>query len=154
LPIAIGDSVGREIDRVDPQNQRFTSSGLDVRGTVDSHRRSREGRVPAFQREVPVPILLVWTEENAKGIERRGIRKVVTEVDDRGAILREIGLDAQDRVLYIAPAERGSRRYGLFDLQVIDVQHGLQNEFSQDLFDELWAKAAPAFGPRSNRTVT
>lgn len=101
-----------------------------------------------------MPILVFDEPDPPKQLKRIGLKRILTEVDDRGVILREMGLDADDRVLYLAPAHVGKYRYGFFDLQTIDPQGGLENEFPEARFEELWNAAASEFQPRSDRTVS
>ena len=58
-----------------------------------------------------------WDRDQIKGLPATWTR-VLTEVDQTGRVLREIALDAENRVLHRAPDE--SYNYGIFDLVPID----------------------------------
>jgi hypothetical protein len=99
--------------------------------------------------------ILLWSEEEIGGRRVEGIDRVLTEVDDEGRILREIGLDTEGRVLHIAPALRGKWRYGIFDLQIIDVATlPPRDAVPREQFEALWAAGAREFGVRPGRTVS
>ncbi len=79
---------------------------------------------------------LKWTQREIEGLKgREGMVEILTEVDEEGRVLREIGLDEQGRVVHQAPSD--SCPYGMFDGQVVDVP-GCGNDIPPELFGSLW----------------
>lgn len=78
---------------------------------------------------------VIWTRADISGLEcLPGVDKLLTEVDPRGVVTREIGLNAAGLVIY-----KSSDGRGLFDGAKIDLQK-LKPEISNALFEELWAR--------------
>jgi hypothetical protein len=99
--------------------------------------------------------IVSWTSGECLGSEHSEIARTLTEVDDHGKILREIGLDGDGRLLYIAPALRGKYRYGTFDLQRIDVASlPSEDAIPRDDFEALWSTGSKLFGARQGWTVS
>jgi hypothetical protein len=97
--------------------------------------------------------ILSWLEDDPTPIP--GLARILTEIDDAGRILREVGVDAAGRVLHIAPALRGPYRYGVFDLQTVDVRSmPAQDAVPRHEFEALWAAGASEFGVRKGWTVS
>ena len=85
--------------------------------------------------------ILAWTEKEIEGLSRRGLSMILTEIDDEGVIMREIGI-SDDDVRYASSAAQDSGFRGFFDLQSIysSARSG-PDEFPRDLFEEYWSKA-------------
>lgn len=68
-----------------------------------------------------------------------GIARILTEVDERGRVLRELGLDATGSVIYRAPSTIGGRLHrGYFDGSLIKVLSHL-DDCTRDEFEAIWS---------------
>jgi hypothetical protein len=84
-----------------------------------------------------------------------GVERTLLEVDDEGHIHREIGVDAEGQVVYIAPALSGLYPYGAFDLLTFAPgTNPSADEFPRAEFESLWQQGAARFGVRDGRTVS
>jgi hypothetical protein len=84
-----------------------------------------------------------------------GVERTLLEVDDEGHIHREIGVDAEGHVVYIAPAESGMYPSGTFDLLTFAPgTNPSTDEFPRAEFEALWQEGAARFGVREGRTVS
>lgn len=77
-----------------------------------------------------------WDRDEIKGLPAAWSR-VLTEVDHTGRVLREIALDAENRVLHRAPS--ASDNYGMFDLVPID--GSVASDLTRETFERLWESA-------------
>ena len=73
-----------------------------------------------------------WTEKDIRGLKSY---EILTEVDSRGLVLREIGIDSAGRVRHRAPTLSLER--GFFDTQPIAAAP-LRNEVPRSRFERLW----------------
>lgn len=97
----------------------------------------------AYHQTIKIMKYCIWTEDDIAGLDRLPpVRKVVTEVDLLGAVLREIGLTEDGGIVYARDDGRG-----LFDGAIIEVK-SLKNEMSVLEFEALWrqAKSQPGTG--------
>lgn len=78
---------------------------------------------------------LSWTEHDIEGLTTLGVARLLTEIDDHGRVLREIGLDAEGSVVHRAPSLDGNR--GLFDNQLVSVGD-LRSQLSREEFEMAW----------------
>jgi hypothetical protein len=75
-----------------------------------------------------------WTNAD---IDNMPFKKLLTEIDQDGKVMREIGLNDKNEIMHKAPSEKDN--YGLFDLQIIEVKN-LKNDFTKEYFDSLWTQ--------------
>ena len=67
-----------------------------------------------------------------------GLSRIITEVDERGAVTRESGFDQKDNLVHRCPGEPTlSDEYGIFDLARISPSD--RNDLDPEEFDRLWA---------------
>lgn len=86
--------------------------------------------------------IVVWTSADIAGLETLGIVSVVTELDDRGCVLREIGLNSLGDIVYSSPTENGPLLRGLFDGQVIDLRSvDSVDPMRFEEFEALWQES-------------
>lgn len=76
-----------------------------------------------------------WTKAEAYGLEDLGISLLLTEVDPKGLVTREIGLDQEGRVVHRAPSVENS--YGYFDNLPVLVEDESRS-ISATEFENLW----------------
>jgi hypothetical protein len=82
--------------------------------------------------------ILVWTETEITGLgEGWGLSRIITEVDEQGLVTRELGYDADGKLIHRCPGEPTvSDVYGVFDLAKI--APGDRTDLEPDEFDHLW----------------
>ncbi len=78
-----------------------------------------------------------WSEKDIKGLEELKIDRLITEIDDTGKVLREIGLNSQGHIVHKAPSDYDN--YGLFDLQKVETR-GLSSTVAHTEFERLWVE--------------
>lgn len=79
---------------------------------------------------------LVWTESDIDGLRDLGIHRMLTEVNDAGEIEREVGLDADGRIIHRSPSAQSA--HGLFDNQRVEAPNG--TELEQEAFEDFWSR--------------
>jgi hypothetical protein len=85
-----------------------------------------------------MPQILMWTGSEISGLEKAwGLACVLTEVDDEGMVTREIGFDAQGKIIHRCPGEPTVTEYGVFDLAKIAPSR--DNDMSAEEFERLWS---------------
>jgi hypothetical protein len=80
-----------------------------------------------------------WSTSDIPNLQKYGVIEVYTEIDMRGAVVREVGLSQSGDVSYVSPATGGENPFGLFDGMVIDLSSlGSDESLSPEEFDVLW----------------
>lgn len=86
--------------------------------------------------------IIRWTLSDIPDLQRYGIVEVLTEIDSKGSVLREIGLRSSGEVNYIAPTIGGTNPHGFFDGAVVDLNSlDPKSSFSKEEFEHLWNSA-------------
>ena len=82
--------------------------------------------------------ILSWTETDLTGLaETWGLSCILTEVDERGAVTRELGFDVHGKVIHRHPGEPTRAKYGVFDLANIAPSDTTDMDPAE--FDRLWS---------------
>jgi hypothetical protein len=82
--------------------------------------------------------ILSWTETDLTGLrETWGLSRILTEIDDQGAVTRELGFDADGDVIHRHPGEPTRAKYGVFDLA--NIAPSDTTEMDPTEFDRLWS---------------
>jgi hypothetical protein len=82
--------------------------------------------------------ILQWTEADIEGLgDAWGLSRILTEVDDRGLVTRELGFDAEGNLVHRCPGEPTRAAYGVFDLAKIAPTD--RSDMSADEFERLWS---------------
>ena len=82
--------------------------------------------------------ILIWTEAEVRGLAKAcGLSCILTEVDARGAVTRELGLDVGGNVVHRHPGKPTRAPHGLFDLTNIAPSDETEIELAE--FNRLWA---------------
>ena len=76
-----------------------------------------------------------FTKDDIKNLD---MEMLLIEADEKGFVSREIGLDANNIVIYKSPTKKNN--YGLFDNQPIAISR-LNNQLTEVEFDHYWSKA-------------
>jgi len=64
--------------------------------------------------------IMIWTEESIEGLaDKWGLSRILTEVDEQGTVIRELGYDLNDNVVHRHPGEPTRAKHGFFDLAQI-----------------------------------
>ena len=79
---------------------------------------------------------IYWGRDELQGLPV-GWSRMVTEIDQNGRVLREVGLDDEGRVVHRAPSAADS--HGLFDLMPIDA--GPDSDATAEEFEAWWQAA-------------
>jgi hypothetical protein len=82
-----------------------------------------------------------WLNSPSMPLANEGLSRVLTEVDEsqRGLVLREIGFDANGRIVYRCPDAAETRREfkrGIFDLAPVDTSS--PNDLMPETFETHW----------------
>lgn len=82
---------------------------------------------------------LRWGANDIGGLGSMGLSAVLTEIDERGAVLREIGIGMDGAVRYRSPSKLPVRGYerGLFDDALVAETDA--DEMSAAEFEALWS---------------
>jgi hypothetical protein len=82
---------------------------------------------------------LKWTEKDIKGLNVDGLSCVYTEVDEKGRVTKEIGVDVKGKIVHKWPgADSKFGIYGLFDLAPIDTSKETASTGTE--FSKSWGK--------------
>jgi len=83
--------------------------------------------------------ILVWTEAELTGLaDAWGLTRILSEVDNQGTVIRELGFDAEGRLVHRCPGQPTLTEYGIFDLaKIAPTFEG--TEMESDEFDRLWS---------------
>ena len=86
--------------------------------------------------------IIQWTEDDVHGLARLGVSRVLTESDDDGRIVREIGLIGES-VRYKASAIDSSiERRGMFDSQIIAPESRTgPDDIPRTVFEHYWEQS-------------
>ena len=86
-----------------------------------------------------MPRILMWTESDISGLGKGwGLACILTEVDDEGAVTREIGFDAQARIIHRCPGKPTvTDAHGVFDLAKVGPSRG--SDMTPAEFERLWS---------------
>lgn len=80
-----------------------------------------------------------WTEKDIKGLNSDGINCVYTEVNEKGQVLKEIGVDRDGKIVHRWPSSTSRLwKYGIFDLAQIDVS--VKTTLREETFNRMWNK--------------
>jgi hypothetical protein len=80
----------------------------------------------------------MWTETDLTGLAQTwGLSRILTEVDEQGAVTRELGFDVDGNVIHRHPGEPTRAKYGVFDLA--NIAPGDTTEMDPAEFDRLWS---------------
>lgn len=84
-------------------------------------------------------IYIKWTGTDIEGLSDDGLGTVLTEIDTRGNVLREIGINTDGSVAYKCPSSCIPEKFGrgIFDGAIIDPLHA-QPQITPSEFDKLW----------------
>jgi hypothetical protein len=81
--------------------------------------------------------ILVWTEAEVTGLAATwGLSRVMTEIDERGVVTRELGIDVGGNVVHRFPGGPTRAKHGVFDLAIIPPSE--ETEIGLADFDSLW----------------
>ena len=70
---------------------------------------------------------------------QKGLQKIFVEIDDKGAVKREIGFDFDNQIIHAYPSKKylyGG--YGIFDLAIFDVSFIKDSQLSKEEFERKW----------------
>lgn len=82
--------------------------------------------------------ILSWTETDLTGLaEAWGLSRILTEVDEQGAVTRELGFDADGDVIHRHPGAPTRAKHGVFDLATIAPSDATEMDPAE--FDRLWS---------------
>ena len=85
-----------------------------------------------------MPRILIWTEADVNGLrDKFGLEQLLTEVDNDGTVVREIGLDAGGRVVHRHPGAPTLAKYGVFDLPKVSPSHRADMAIAD--LERLWS---------------
>ena len=81
----------------------------------------------------------VWVDGPQFVISETDVARVLTEVDAKGVVVREIGFDADGTITYRFPDATERRRNfkrGLFDLSLVSLSES--DDLTYEQFEEHW----------------
>lgn len=79
-----------------------------------------------------------WTEKEITGLNEDNVETLYTEVNNKGDVLREIGVDEMGVVVHKCPSEGYKNGiYGIFDLAKVDFAN-MKEDASKEEFNALW----------------
>ncbi len=79
---------------------------------------------------------LLWNTKDISGLSDLNMALLVTEIDEMGCVLREVGVDQRSKVVHRFPStEFPFGDYGLFDLQKVGMEG---SEMTKADFDKYW----------------
>ena len=82
--------------------------------------------------------ILTWTETDLTGLaETWGLSRILTEVDEWGAVKRELGFDLDGNVVHRHPGEPTRAANGVFDLA--NIAPSDTTEMDPAEFDRRWS---------------
>lgn len=82
--------------------------------------------------------IVIWTEADISGLaETWGLSRILTEVDEQGEVIRELGYDQSGKTVHRYPDEPPRATRGVFDLAKIAFFN--ETEMNPADFDELWS---------------
>jgi hypothetical protein len=81
--------------------------------------------------------ILMWTEADITGLERDGMSRIITEVDEDGFVTRELGFDGDGALVHRHPGEPSRAKYGYFDLAKIAPADTADMDAEE--FERLWS---------------
>lgn len=71
---------------------------------------------------------------------QKDLSKLFLEINDNGAIKKELGLSEQNKVIHVFPSSRFKfGKYGIFDLNQFDLS-SLEDDITYEEFYEYWNK--------------
>jgi hypothetical protein len=81
--------------------------------------------------------ILIWTEAEIGGLaDAWGLSRILTEVDEQGAVTRELGYDKSGNAVHRHPGEPTRAAHGVFDIPEIAPSKATDMEPAE--FDRLW----------------
>jgi len=79
---------------------------------------------------------IVWNSTDLNGLESFGLSKVITEVDEAGHVIREIGISSEGTIGYRSNRTAPSRK-SMFDWVHVDIGDQA-NDLGAEEFESLW----------------
>ncbi len=71
---------------------------------------------------------------------QKDLSKLFLEIDENGAIKKELGLSEQNKVIHVFPSTKFKfGKYGIFDLNQFDLS-SLEDDITYEEFNEYWNK--------------
>ncbi|GGB58403.1 hypothetical protein [Blastomonas aquatica] len=82
--------------------------------------------------------ILIWAEADLSGLaDVWGLSRILTEVDEHGAVTRELGFDLNGSIVHRHPGQPTKFGRGVFDLANIAQSENPEMELAD--FDRLWS---------------
>jgi len=84
-------------------------------------------------------VYIKWTGSDIEGLSDDGLGAVLTEIDARGNVVREIGINTNGSVAYTYPSSCTPKQFerGIFDGAIIDPSRA-HPQITLSEFDRLW----------------
>lgn len=91
--------------------------------------------------EVKQKYFLKWTQDDIVNLKKdTGIATIFVEVNSKGEVIREVGLDETGMIVHKCPSENYKYgTYGIFDLVKLKKTQ-LRNDLAEAQFEELWKR--------------
>lgn len=81
---------------------------------------------------------LLWNTKDISGLSDLNMALLVTEIDEMGCVLREVGVDQRSKVVHRFPStESPFGDHGLFDLQKVEREG---SDMTKAEFENYWKK--------------
>ena len=82
--------------------------------------------------------VLVWTDADVRGLaDAWGVSRILTEIDERGLVTRELGFDAAGELIHRHSGKTTLTTHGIFDAAVIGA--GRQSELRPEQLERAWS---------------
>ncbi|GGB64285.1 hypothetical protein [Blastomonas aquatica] len=82
--------------------------------------------------------ILIWTEAEVIGlVDTWGLSRILTEVDEHGAITRELGFDMSGNIVHRHPGQPTKAKHGVFEFA--DIAPSGNTEMQLAEFERLWS---------------
>ncbi len=86
--------------------------------------------------------IIQWTEDDVHGLARLGVSRVLTESDDDGRIVREIGLVGESVRYKASSLYPATERRGMFDLQLLAAESRTgPDDIARSVFEHYWGQS-------------
>jgi hypothetical protein len=79
---------------------------------------------------------IVWDKTDLDGLESFGLSKVLTEIDETGHVVREIGITSEGGVQYKSHRAKPSGM-AMFDWALVEIRDQA-NDLRAEEFENLW----------------
>jgi hypothetical protein len=89
--------------------------------------------------------IIKWDSVDIVGIDKLNLQFVLTEIDNHGRVIRELGVGTDGKVIYRSGDGTEFRHRGLFDSQTIDLRgiNAIDTVSDRD-FEDLWLSTPDA----------